>query len=104
MKVLIQMQMLAANHWADRGVPNGRVRARTEGAEWVCNPIERTKNQPTSCTRTLWGLNHKQRELMGGTMAPAAYVAEDGLVGHQWEEGPWSFGGLMPQCRGMLGQ
>jgi hypothetical protein len=26
-------------------------------------------------------------------MAPAAYVAEDGLVGHQWEEGP-----LVVQC------
>ena len=24
----------------------------------------------------------------GGTMAPAIYVAEDGLVGHQWEERP----------------
>jgi hypothetical protein len=35
-------------------------------------------------------------------MAPAVYVAEDGLVGHQWEErGPWSCEGSMPQCRGM---
>jgi len=34
-------------------------------------------------------------------MAPAAYVAEDGLVGHQWEERPWSCEGSMPQCRGM---
>ena len=25
---------------------------------------------------------------MDGPMAPAAYVAEDGLVGHQWEEKP----------------
>jgi hypothetical protein len=25
---------------------------------------------------------------MEETMAPAAYVAEDGLVGHQWEESP----------------
>jgi hypothetical protein len=25
---------------------------------------------------------------MIGLMAPAAYVAEDGLVGHQWEERP----------------
>jgi hypothetical protein len=25
---------------------------------------------------------------MVGLMAPAAYVAEDGLVGHQWEERP----------------
>ena len=32
-------------------------------------------------------------------MALAAYVAEDGLVGHQWE--PWSCEGSMPQYRGM---
>ena len=25
---------------------------------------------------------------MEGPMAPAEYVAEDGLVGHQWEESP----------------
>ena len=25
---------------------------------------------------------------MEGPMAPAPYTAEDGLVGHQWEEGP----------------
>jgi hypothetical protein len=36
-------------------------------------------------------------------MAPAAYVAEDGLVGHQWEQRPWSCEGSMPQCRGMPG-
>jgi hypothetical protein len=27
-----------------------------------------------------------QRQHMVGPMAPAAYVAEDGLVAHQWEE------------------
>jgi hypothetical protein len=37
-------------------------------------------------------------------MAPFTYVAEDDLVGHQWEEGPWTCEGSMPQCRGMLGQ
>jgi hypothetical protein len=31
-------------------------------------------------------------------MAPATYVAEDGLAGHQWEEKP------LLQCRGMSGQ
>jgi hypothetical protein len=30
----------------------------------------------------------KQRVDMEGSMAPTAYVAEDGLVGHQWEERP----------------
>ena len=34
-------------------------------------------------------------------MAPAAYVAEDGLVGHQW--GPLSYESCMPQCVGMPG-
>jgi hypothetical protein len=37
-------------------------------------------------------------------MAPAAYVAEDGLIWHQWEESPWSLEGSMPHCRGMPGQ
>jgi hypothetical protein len=31
-------------------------------------------------------------------MAPDAYVAEDGFVGHQWEE---ALGPVMPRCRGM---
>jgi hypothetical protein len=34
-------------------------------------------------------------------MAPAVYVAEDGLVRHQWEERPLVLEVLMPQCRGM---
>jgi hypothetical protein len=34
---------------------------------------------------------------MVGLLAPAAYVAEDGLVSHQWEERP------LLQCRGMPG-
>jgi hypothetical protein len=29
-----------------------------------------------------------QRVHVEGPMAPAAYVAENGLVGHQWEERP----------------
>ena len=34
-------------------------------------------------------------------MAPAPYVAENGLVGHQWEERSRSCEGSMPQYRGM---
>ena len=36
-------------------------------------------------------------------MVLAAYVAEDGLVGHQWEERPRSCESSMPQYRGMPG-
>jgi hypothetical protein len=34
---------------------------------------------------------------MDGPMAPVTYVAESGLVGHQWKERP------LPQYRGILG-
>jgi hypothetical protein len=34
-------------------------------------------------------------------MAPAAYVAEDGLVGHHWKKR--SSEGSITQCRGMVG-
>jgi hypothetical protein len=36
-------------------------------------------------------------------VAPVAYVADDGLVGHQWEERPLSSEGSMPQYRRMPG-
>jgi hypothetical protein len=45
-----------------------------------------------------------QRVYMEGPISLAAYVVEDGLVGHQWEEQPLGLRCLMPQCRGMLGQ
>jgi hypothetical protein len=38
---------------------------------------------------------------MDRTMAQATYIAEDGLVGHQWEELPLGLSVLMPQCRRM---
>jgi len=41
---------------------------------------------------------------MDRPMAPATYVAEDGLVGHQWEEKPLVLTRLDPQCRGMSGR
>jgi hypothetical protein len=34
--------MLTVNHWTESRVPNGGIRERIEGAEGVCNPIERT--------------------------------------------------------------
>jgi hypothetical protein len=36
------MWIMAANHWTEHRVPNGRVRRRTEGAEGVCKLIGRT--------------------------------------------------------------
>jgi hypothetical protein len=36
-----------------------------------------------------------------GAMSLIAYVAEDGLVGHQWEKRPWSCEDHILQYRGM---
>jgi hypothetical protein len=36
-------------------------------------------------------------------MSLAAYVAEDGLVGHHWEERPLAIALYMPQYRGTPG-
>jgi hypothetical protein len=40
---------------------------------------------------------------MEGPRALVAYVAEDDLVGRQWEEWPLGLRGSMPQCKGMQG-
>ena len=53
----------------------------------ICNPIGRitisTKQTPPQSAQ---GLNHQPHK--EGPIAPAAYVAEDGLFGHKWEERP----------------
>ena len=49
-----------------------------------------------------WTTN--QRIYMEEPMAPAAYIAEDGLVWHQWEETPLVLWRLMPQCRKCQGR
>jgi hypothetical protein len=47
--------MFAANHWTKHKVPNGGVRERTGGAEWVCNPIGRTTISTTQTPPELSG-------------------------------------------------
>ena len=48
---------------------------------------------PTPRAPRDWTTN--QRVHMEGPMAFSAYVAEDGLVGHEWERGPRARGGLV---------
>jgi hypothetical protein len=82
----IQRWMLSANLWTEHSFPSGGTRKRIQGAEGICRPIRETisTNQYTRAPRT----KPPTRVHMEGPMAPAAYVAEDGLVGHQWEERP----------------
>ena len=55
-------------------VPNEGARESTQGAEGVCRPIGGTTIRTNQYPPELVSL--------------AAYVAEDGLVGHHWEERP----------------
>ena len=54
-------------------VPNGGDRESTQGVKGVYNPKEEQKYELTSSPRAV---------------SLVAYVAEDGLVGHQWENTP----------------
>jgi hypothetical protein len=69
--------------------------------EGGCNPKGRTTITTNQTPQSSQRLSHQPSVHMKGPMAPAAYVAEDGLNGRG---GPWSSGGSMSQCRGMPGQ
>jgi hypothetical protein len=63
----IQWQMLTANHWTEHRDPNGAVRERTEEAEGVCHPIERTKISINKSPQSSQELNHQLNSTHGGT-------------------------------------
>jgi hypothetical protein len=75
--------MLTANLKTEHGESSGGVRGNTEGAEVVCNPKARTTYQPARLSRPPMDETTNQRVHMEGPIAPAAYIAEDGLIGHQ---------------------
>jgi hypothetical protein len=66
--------MLTVIYKMEHRAPNGGARESTQGGEGVCNPIGGT----TILT------NQYPPELL----SLAAYVAEEGLVGHQWADRP----------------
>ena len=61
----------------DHRAPNVGARESTQGAKGVCNPIEGQQYELTSTPPHTPEL-----------VSLVAYVAEDGLVGHHWDEKP----------------
>jgi hypothetical protein len=59
--------MLAANYRTEHWVPNGGVREKTERAEGVCNPIERTTISTNQTPKSSQGLKHQTKNIHGGT-------------------------------------
>jgi hypothetical protein len=81
--------MLSANHWTELGEPDKEIGERTEGDEGVCSPMEEATVSTGQTSWSSWGWATNQRVQIEGPMAPTTYVAEYGLVGHQWEERPF---------------
>ena len=67
-------------------VPDDGVGEGTEGAEGVYSPMGRATVSPARSPGDPRDWTTNQRIHIEGPMAPAAYVAEDGLLRHQWEE------------------
>jgi hypothetical protein len=59
------MQVYAAKHWTEYRNPNGEVRARTAGAEGVCNPIGRITITTNQISQSSQGLNHQPEYTWG---------------------------------------
>jgi hypothetical protein len=73
-------------HWMEHRVPSEGARESNQGAKGVCNPIKETTIWTKQYPQRSLGLNHQSKKMHGGSVALAAYVTEDGLVGHKWEE------------------
>ena len=78
------MEELAGNHWTEYRDPNEGVSGSIEGDEGVCNPIGRKAISTIQTNQSFQRLIHQSKNIyMEEPMAPAAYVAEDGIVGYQ---------------------
>jgi hypothetical protein len=91
----IQRQMLAANHWTELGVPDGRVGEGTEGAEGVYSPTEGATLSTGQTPLRSRELDHQPKSTHGGTHGSGH------ICGRGWP--CWtSLGGCaMLHCRGM---
>jgi hypothetical protein len=81
-----QKWMCTAIYWMEHRAPDEGARESTWGAKGVCKPIGGT---------TIWTNQYSPR-----ACAFVAYVADDGLVGHQWKEGSLAFQRLYAPVQG----
>ena len=70
------------------GLSRGELEKGLKEFKGFTTPQEEQQYQPTRLLRAPRDQTNNQKLHMEGPMAPATYVAEGGLVGHQWEERP----------------
>jgi hypothetical protein len=80
--------MLTVFHWMEHRVPYEGARESTQGGEGVCSVIGGASILTNQNSHNSLELNNQSKKTHGGIIALAAYVAENGLAGHQWEERP----------------
>ena len=90
--------MLAVYHVTEHWDPNGGIRGRTEGTKGVFNPIGRTTISTDQIIPELPETKPPTKEYTWRDTWLQLHIPEDALMWHQWER-PWSYKGLMPQCR-----
>jgi hypothetical protein len=82
------MQIYRAKHWTEHGDSEGKVRAKTVGAEGVCNFIGRPTISAIRSSQSSEGLNHQIMNAQEVPIASVGYVAEDFLIWHHLEGSP----------------
>ena len=82
----IQKWMLSDNHCIEHSIPNGGAREKTEGAKYVCMPIEETTIWTIQYPQSLQGLNYQPKGTHGGTYSSKCICSRGCLVVCQWEE------------------
>jgi hypothetical protein len=80
--------MLTVIHWTEHKVPNEGAREIPRELKGTEAPWKEHQFELTSTPRAPCNYNTNQRKHMVELVALAIYVAEDGLVVHQWEERP----------------
>ena len=80
--------MLTAYHWIELGVLDGGVGEETEEAEGFCSLMKGATVSTGQTFKSSQGQDHQPKNTHGRTHG-SSYVAENGLVGHQWEERPF---------------
>ena len=90
------MWMLVANHQNEHGDLNGGVRERIEGAEGVCNLIERTTISTNQIPQSTQELNHLPKTTHGVTNGSSCL--HNTALPHLSSIGREAFGPLKARC------